>query len=451
MPDLQSGSFPVLSNASVTVLVRRYLLRRSQPPTPGELATVAGRLLDCLNLEPRFEPQVAAVFALASTISHIEAHTVNQPKPKPLRNLLTGAVAEVAAQRLPLSAGHLAELRALAEGYGRLPDDDSRSWYAPKAAQLHNAYDRRMRWVSLVTGFMPESEMEELAGPGLPDDGDVDELAAALMELRRYGVKSCFMQDGLIQPASDAWVLMDGAEFREARARRGAEPTGHLAEIFLAPAKAICDFKLVESRRLGEGQGRGYNTSFARRLSAGLTFDGHLDGGDITFQPVAGYFEEAGRAEYYPLMRVIQLLRLYDLVVPAEVVAELPSSAQLVQPGPRRRRNRPPARSIRDLWLPRLHLVRDDMADVTTDLVREVADAERDTPDTPEAAATRARHEVLGFMRPLPAGRDASPSAHVLAWEQRKMLIPPGHTYVKTHNRGSGPPIEGHRARRRKT
>ena len=358
-----------------------------------------------------------------------------------LLNRLTGVVGEEVAELLPLDLQvhrYLDHLYRALEVAAR-DDGDVWGWFYPKVYRAYMVYDNRIRWVSFIQKVFTDQQMKNLVGFGLVAPlARIDQLAALLMKLRKYGVKTSYFRDDILSlPMSGlAWVFLDGYQGRSVYERTGYQfSPDRIADVYLAEVKSLRNIQLTKSHAGGAGMRavEAYSLSIDRHLSMSILPDGHLDGGGLIEHRLEKYFAEAGRPQAYQVMRLMQLIRLFDLTVPVSIVRALPEAARLnLGQGKKRDRREREFRPVRDLFLPRLAAAR-ATARLIREIEREIA-AASSTPATP-----RVGHDVPGFMRPLPDGCRATPAAHQLAWDEMRQEIPDGHTYVKNHHRGSGP------------
>ncbi len=274
-------------------------------------------------------------------------------------------------------------------------------------------------------------------GPSVADVSD--EVAAELAEMRRYGVKPSFFQDGMMHRPNEAWVIMPPPNFVE---------KSLLALTALSLRSELSDLE-PKAQIMPDGMEA---SIFPMRAMLVMTInrDGHLSQGTNGYAGISTQeiLRSAGQEEWYETLRLMQLMRLYDLVVPIESVATLPTWPQ-----------QSPGRILSglvkkvaklnltpDLILPRLKLLQN------SHLLHEQLEREVDLAidDTRERALMH-RHDVVDHIRHLPVGKSPTPAARERAREALGIELTDHETYVRPHKRGAGDEIKSHRAVRRST
>lgn len=300
--------------------------------------------------------------------------------------------------------------------------------------QLLYSYGIRVRTIETLKEYFTEERLSLLGEWGDVEPGEVEELAANLERLRAYGVKPCIFEDGLLHPSSHSWIFNDGHEFI-----RGLDPEKkHGLEQPIAVTHLALKSTINRIRPVTYRDGTPY-----RRLSHG--FEPYMavaikNGGVMTMDveqgliPTEGIFREASLDSVYPQFQLVHLLRLFELVVPEEVTRGMPAWPSL--PSTRKGREELQAktpRMWRSLVLPRQRILREP--GLLEALEREIVEGLELTNRLSQPQSDP--REIIGFLRRLPKGHKASPSARELAWKEQTLQIPDGYTYVKTQ--GDGP------------
>ncbi len=451
----------VINDAALAMQIRRVVNRPEV--SAAMIAESVKRICLWYQRKDNFAECLGLFLDILQTMNS-QAPTTDAPQALVVRSNSVGiALARFFAMMLPFDDSNVAILARLLKDTKELFDAglglDS---FYPKVHALCQAYEHRRSGL-LQLRRVPESEIAswQEALTGIDVDAVSDEIAVGIDQLRAYGVKPCVFNDGLLQPAGTSWVFGDGYDLR-----RTVDPDGQWD--FLASSLAVTILTPEhEVRRTGRvapstrievsGQARmvGFGLDVRALLSASI-----YEGGRMTADPEIGvipldmYFAQSGRRAMFPIFRLIHLLRLYDLVVPVEAMrqAALPGwpGRPVSEAGrqPRQARREPPERFFRTLVVPRLRLLGDTGA-LDRAMAHEVDDARRLT----ERLTTKLmdRHDIVGFLRPLPLGRRATDRARTLALQERGIAaIPEGYTYVKNHSRGSQENgAVGHIARRR--
>jgi hypothetical protein len=263
-----------------------------------------------------------------------------------------------------------------------------------------------------------------------------DELARDLTSMRRYGVKPAYFQDGLLHASHEAWGILPPPE-----EMRG----GVTAVTFLANRASLTDLE-YHTGNLVAGN-KSFEVKVENLLAMVIDPQGNLSQGySYLGMSTEEILRGIGLGDTYQLIRTIQLMRLYDLVVPIETIVRVPEWPQL-ETGSKLTRMIKKAKSLTPtLIIPRLKML-ENMSGLMEQLEREVEQAQTST-DARTRAELR-RHGVVGHIRILPPGRKATPTAVQRAKEELGIVLADNETYVKPHKRGNGDEIRSHRARKR--
>ena len=189
----------------------------------------------------------------------------------------------------------------------------------------------------------------------------------------------------------------------------------------------------------GEGGGK------VKRVAVEGTGNGapHTDivlynGRDLTM--LGGYVEDfaakCGNANQAELFKSMLLMQNFDLTVPVYVVDLANEEAGTLEEDTDRH---PIADKLR-----RLAIARTRVMNILGDEIHEEIKAEEAEDD--ETFKELIKHGVAGHFRRIPDGYKPSAQAHELCKEEMGVPIPPGHTYVKIHERGNVElPSRGHK------
>lgn len=364
------------------------------------------------------------------------------------------ALGHFLAGRLQLSYDNVERLSQLSKPvHGRQGVEHFGLFYSEVLGYLFNSYKTRYN-TAVVLGQLSEEDLSHFDDFRQPDEVEeaIQSLLTGIAELCRYGVKPCTMQDGLLHDPDFAWVMNDGADIMSFLLPDGVELARidpPLAVTMLARRSAIKILKpTLRKEKIGITPFRSLSFDFNSYTSANLYLDGR-----VTLEvgwgmiPLQGVFAEAGVGELYELFHLLQLLRVYDLVVPVELAESRRVPAWPV----RRRRQSIDPESTEPTWrqlvVPRIRMLR-DLEGLASGIEREIAE---DLAFTRQyGGGIRESREIQGFLRRIRAGRQATDRARQFAWEERGWEIPEGYTYVKKHDWGTGPNrTAGHEAVRR--
>jgi hypothetical protein len=362
------------------------------------------------------------------------------------------ALGNCLASKLPLAREHMVQLRELRQPVQRRPGaEDFAVSYREFINSAAGIYKARFNTAHMLM-LLKDDDLSYLDDFYRHDmDEAIQSLLAGITQLAKYGVKSCMMRDNLLHPVDYAWVMNDGRDIFSHLVPDGIDMElmdPPFALTILAKQSGVRTSKPTKSiEKMGMTATRQLSFDFGSTIltSADLYSDGRvtLDTG-FGMVPIRSVFEELKATDLYKPFHLLQLMRIYDLVVPVE---RAKSYGVPVLPI---RRRRPDATekfelTWRQLVVPRIRLV--DDPGLVMALEQEVA---QDLAFTNEYAGTRESREITGFLRRLRRGQ-ASDTARKLAIKERGWLnLPEGYTYVKNHTWGTGPnQTAGHVAVRR--
>lgn len=322
--------------------------------------------------------------------------------------------------------------------------DHSSRWGATKLAVLYNAMTHIMgtRWFADASNIMLTDEQVRLAESEFENiKAHIREMMERLMELRRYGVKASFTRQGFIPQSNQAWVMWD---FRDFAGPLNISQKDTIAQVaFATEASQIKNLRL-EASRSDHVEMLGFALPFPASFGWTMGRDGRLDISHTTSSlPVEDIFRSRGKELLYQAVQMRLMYHLYDLIVPVAKLATLPSMPTLKAGHLRRITNalgllkKDP---VVDLYLPRLRLI-EDRKEIVEALEQEIEQSVEET-----KRASKRRHDVEDFIRPLPKGHRPSATARALAREAFGIELPDNKTYVRRHERGKGEKITAHRA-----
>lgn len=446
-------------------------LMRRRTLTVAQVSQVAGYLDGRLPHENSTQATLLQFAWLASDVLLLRKHNfgaVSGPTPPVLATTrLLQAMAHRYAARLPLDGDVESEYRRLLESVGHKRGDEG-LWHFELLLQAWQ--NRRSMGIHLAHTFGPATEPaldRLLTEPAIASAlKDRTALAQQLDGQRKYGVKPTSATDGLIHRPQEAWVTLDGFGWQGGVQREGLTGNHILAQVFLSdPDANDLSVTTVGDEKNHRLTGFPADCYFSVRPDGSLSLDE-----DFGVAPLSELFDQLGIGDAYPVYHLVHLLRVYDLVVPVEKIRDLPSLARIVRSAPAQGMAPDATATRHQLWerlpfitMPRLRLMDNPEAlriaseqelaraeAVTAAREAEIARQDSVAPPPPSAHEPRRQHRVEGFVRPLPPGQHASPTAIAKAWEEKRIVLKPGETYVKIHDRGSGPAMPvGHRTRRR--
>ncbi len=430
------------------------LVRRGNPEA-AEVDALAERIYGhCLRGKP-VRLALPLFLAIAFKIDEVKAHAIGVKAGTRTENALMQLVAEHYALETPVS---LADVKLVEDETEKLRTDAG-SWLYPKAKILGALLTSKLNTVELARNFRFRGpawltgKMEESIGKVA---GSFKETSFSMMQelanLRRYGVKTSFFQDGMFHQQSDAWFFMDftGLGSQAFSVSASKITTKPLAFVSLASRASITGMRpRMVKHDFGQAKMKSIDFGFDPQLIWTIDDQGELfNSPSFGVLSVRKLFAGEGREEFYEIMRFAQVLRLYDLVVPIQVVRTMPVLPRLkgglvrgIVTGFIKGREMPFTPAI---VVPRLRAL-DNPQHLVEELEREIEQADEETVRRSREAIRR--HEVVAHIRRLPEGHHPSGEARRVAREELGIELADNETYVRKHERGTGEEQVGpHRA-----
>ena len=398
-----------------------------------------------------FASSVQAYLDLCYTVDDVKIATVGRDASPEISNRIMQILSLLVGERLADAKEE--QFDTLEDLYDLLRETPTprQAWFWYKLFMLVNNMKRARQMRRFVRGFQIDhaSRAYDLCQQALPDlTGAAHELAARIMELRKYGVKTSFFEDGLLHGPGEAWVFSDFGLIRKTDPIAVAGMVrGQIAMVALAQKATISggvpDLQRIQfASTLHPGLGGGVTDfGFDGRIGATIDSKGELDASiGFGLLMLRDEFKRTGKEVVYEVLRLMHLLHLHDLVTPVTTVAkvpELPTGPVLGGLGGFLQRKLRELPIIPDFLVPRIRRLEDP--DLVQELEREIEQAEEAT------KRTLRRHTVEWHARQLPKGHHPSARAKALA-QKEGYALEEGETFVQTHKRGNGPgAIEMHR------
>ncbi len=438
------------------------LLRRKNP-LPEDIVKTARLVHSGYRKTDRVEA-LKTFLGIALAIDDVKKQTIGFEAPTTVSNLLISYVAGCYANEIDVDSGFLGQIEDFASQLALQIDPKEKyeyvkgGWLIPKTVIFQGACRARLNAFEVLD--MISMQVPSLAVDGLfksfsdPKQAN-DQIFAEISSMRKYGVKTVVFRDGLLNVYGMDWLFSDAL-----MAFTGNPATDAFARAAFKGVQAAISVvrKGIRPSEIFSHDNRKYSarseltlTTYEGMSTMYLGNDGEVGlstGPGIS--PLRDLFASRGTTELYEYFRFVQLMRFFDLVVPVSQVAKMPSLPSapstvgkvLEMTGISKK----PMDYI-DILLPRVRLLESHMPEIVSDLRQEVDNSEKDTLE--RVHKQHAEHVVIGFARPLPKGYKVSKRARELAWEESKIILEPGETYVRTHRRGKGPAKDAlHKARR---
>lgn len=403
-----------------------------------EMNELATRMARSYLYEGDYRHRLHAHLCLCISVDNAKQKAIGQRGPTRVSNELCTRAAHLLAHHLP--AEEVTVCRTYLDAFTGWLEQQG-NWLHAKTLMVRMALEHRLasEWYVANLGLLPGFErFYEEAERLMPDIRlAVDQFAEMLMQCREYGVKNSYFQDGLMHLANQAWVILDpdlGADWENVLATRKKEM---LARIDLASATELRELRHTPiEMKTGNGSSAvGLKAEYDAHLSWFVDRKGHIGYGQCPgLTPVRDLYLLHDKELLYETTRLLQLMRVHDLVVPTKVAVELPQLPrrglmdQLTSwlPAGMRRALDP------TVLVPRLKSIE------RLDAFRRLLEEEVGRAEDEARARQKRRHEVVWHLRWLPKGFRPSPDAKKRAWEEEGILLQDNQTYVRRHERGEG-------------
>lgn len=394
-----------------------------------------------------FRAMIPFFLNICFTIDKVKRETIGQTSPTDISNSVQTVIGHEILKQTSWTESDLRWLEQVTNVF-TAQNDFLTSWGKAKLWTLKNAMEHVFSTREFVNQsyILDGSSIEDLELAYESNETHIKETMERLVELRKYGVKSSFTQNGFVQNSSQAWVMWD---YRDFEGHLGISRRKNLiASVALAQQSSqIKSLKLEEVKKEGidyAGVGVTFPVSFLWMLGV----DGELEVSStgLNTLPVREVFEQADKRLLYQVIRMKLMYHLYDLVVPVEKLATLPQIPHLKQ-GALAKIQRAlgflKKDPVVDMVLPRVLLL-EKRAELFESAERELQQSAEET----QKRSVR-QHDVVDFIRPLPKGHKPSAMARKRAFEAFGIELKDNETFVRSHRRGGGEEITAHRTKKR--
>ncbi|MFA5106642.1 MAG: hypothetical protein WC506_06830 [Candidatus Micrarchaeia archaeon] len=439
-------------------------LMRKKEPLPEDIVKTAKMIHAAYRQADRVEA-LKTYLALTLAIDETKRETIGLNAPATYSNMLSTYLASCFAneimpdQKFIDSIADFEKRMALEIKPGVNLEYVRGGWFIPKTILFRAACQTKLAAIEvadLISIQAPSLAVEGLL-KAFSNPAEINsQIFSEIRAMQKYGVKTVVFRDGLLNVAGFDWIFSETmfkptgdrmtdfsarAHFRDVQAcislvKRGVKPS----ELF-----NVNNLKYSARSQLNF-------TSIDGLMTAYIGSDGEIGlSAGPGVSPLRDIFAAQGRGELYDYFHFVQLMRLFDLVVPVVQVAKMPvlpsepsAVGKILQASGISKK----PRDYIDILLPRVRLLESHSPDVLADLIKEVEVSETET--IKRVHKPHAEHTVIGFVRPLPQGYKPSKRARELAFENLNgYVLQDNETYVKTHKSGKGPAKDAfHKARR---
>lgn len=418
------------------------LVRQKNCPT-DELIALGYKLARRYVSPTQSTAEAVKTFAsLAYAIDRAKVKAVGLKTPTVLSNQIIWAATSEVAHMIPHNDVSLAEIRHIRE---KLEVNTAvADWLYPKFDMLSShVYKYRQvddyiaRYTEGVAGKLRGVTIKTRAlGDSVSDDSYATDLMSELLRLKRYTVKPAyFAGDIFTKNVDESWIFnasesLFGMAWDQAG---GTIANPFVAKIDLAskadPEDLSGDLRTINYSKTAHINVLEYS-DFHPHLLLGVYPDGEIglmSGGNV--RDIRQEFVAASKEDLYETLQLTFIKNLFDLVVPAEVVEQLPGNEKSLENFKlfSKFRQAVDQSPIRDLVLARIKYIREHGSEI-----EEIMDRD----DYDERTGHLREHGVVGHVRRLPEGY--SPTSESIALAERfGIKLGPNETFVREHRRGN--------------
>jgi hypothetical protein len=287
--------------------------------------------------------------------------------------------------------------------------------------------------------MMSESKVIKALEKTYEELPNLDSLSDLLLDIlpyvKSYGLKSCWWSDDpFILTHNRIWVLNDRKIYTIVG--NSIVPPDAIAVIDFAerPKESVKATLNVRKKVVGGLEVYGFSMPYEEDFTLLIGGDGQITVGRNGMASLKTILEGNGLEKVYMLLRFHLMTKIFDLTVPVKRVRNWPILAGLIKAAEEKDQLDNALKEIIPIIsLPRIKYLSSGKLD-------EEISEEQIVIGGPAGSngSKRGLHWVPGFRRPLPKGYNVSQQAIDIAWDEERIILIAGETYVKGHPRGSG-------------
>jgi hypothetical protein len=272
--------------------------------------------------------------------------------------------------------------------------------------------ERTRQYIAWINDQLPEWKKREIETKKDTLKGLADSLFAEMKQMRRYGVKDCFFDDGILQPDGDAWLFLGPDQNLLLEKMMIFARINLVKQSSLDPAKPYVDRQMRQSTTGIPVTMDVYTFDDVARCD--ILVNGELGHSFAETSPLRDIFAGSDLEGVYESLRVAHLMRLWDLIVPVEVVRK---EAQI------RHRNEFPTiagqldaviAEFPELIVPRIRYI--ERRSAHTDIEKEIEEDRKETISRLPKKQQK-KFYLPWWWRRLPPGKNAGKKARAKAIE----------------------------------
>lgn len=418
-------------------------------PTPEELSVLAGQLHRNFLRNQPFIEILKGFLRILSILNKTKNKVIGvDASAQPMNDLIAALAAQIAGSN---EFGER-EYDAIMRAANQAKEEELTAWFYPKYRTLANAVVKAMyarRYIDSLHGRVSPAmyEAREDKDPSQEYKQLADELMTAIRTLRGYEIKDSLFHDRTLCGKGEVMTIVSPQVYLHENPELDHMLQDAMAIIALAKSEEVESLKPVAVHELGPTIDDKWRlelvtTSYHSSFMCFIDDQGEIDlGGSLHQESLREFFEKKNLSHLYELVRLSLIARVYDMLIPAEIVDSLPSldGLSLDEEELRvlsREDQEKMVKRIRALILPRIKIIREERQRIVDILEKErVGELEKRHHAKPLEDVTYIAHRVR-----LPRGSKPRPEAFELAKKHNppiSLIDPDGttYTYRKGHTR----------------
>lgn len=420
------------------------LAERIASPTEHDIALIKSA---SSSIADRIHPSITLGLIYARALDEIKINTIGRNAPTTgVNTLMTLMTSEAMWRAKKITEADIEDAVRLISAWAQ-HENPHFHWYIPKLFQMTQAAGIKLETEGLlpkIKGLESDVSAEELAV-------DNDRLFNNLVQLRKYGLKSC-VAPALRQGKTREWLVSDVIPEAYESSFAAYHPARKSLAAFDGSRGKIDTTEVIPYEYISETSGGQVRVSTQ-----------HVSGikpNEDTFHVLIGpdghlYYRAGVRwidyidpnlYQKYEQLRAEILSILFDAVVPVYITEQVKKDAGQTPKGILGKlalgNRRPP--NLKRLVLARTRILEEKMDEI----VAALENSDTDEVESDEQKRIIAKHNVEWHIRRLPAEFRASPEARQRCLQETGIVLAEhGETYVRKHTRGSiEKESKGHRA-----
>lgn len=417
---------------------------RNRPPDAESIQRLTKDMSTTLPKEGAIESKTLSFMLLCYAIDQVKKNVLGQKASTLLSNEIMNVVGINYVNSMDVDRANEERIMQLCN---QCSESKETVWYAPKLKNFSTSMGHKISAVDFANSVKFENS-ERVLDWLLKQIPELQTQNSQMMEelhrLRKYGIKTSYFQDGMLHNPFQAWLFaaplaVDLNEIGKSVSDMGVFAKNDVASIILVDKLNARNYGLKTNEETYDKNTSIFGVELAIPSYVAFNMDkkGELDASmGFGALPMREIFAKLGKEHVYELLRLSQILRLWDLVVPIMVANKAPSLLSATTAAGSAILSIIPKRRLFDprLILPRARLL-ENQGETDRNLSMEVENALAETEK--RISTPRRRHEVIGHVRRVRPGYKAAEVTRQLALRSG-VALEGGETWVAKHMRGMG-------------